>query len=94
VCAFIEDECARFVSTFFSKKTLTLKKLIFNLIFYILLYIYIAAKSYHNKAEFSSKLFLRTSNFSIISKLSYTHKLLTFPSHHFNFNQTFNFSVN
>lgn len=41
VCAFIEDECARFVSTFFSKKkTLTLKKLIFNLIFYILLYIY------------------------------------------------------
>jgi hypothetical protein len=32
-------------------------------------------------AMFSSKVFLQTSNFSIISKLSYTRKLPTFPSH-------------
>ncbi len=47
-----------------------------------------------SEAEFSSKFFLQTSNFSITSKLSYTHKLLTFPSHRSNFNQTFNFGMN
>ena len=46
------------------------------------------------KAEFSFKVFLQTSNFFIRSKLFYVHKLSTFPSHHFNFNQTFNFGVN
>ena len=45
-------------------------------------------------AEFSFKLFLQTFNFSITSKLFYTDKLLTFPSYHSNFNQTFNFDVN
>ena len=37
----------------------------------------------------TAKLFLQTSNFSITSKLSYTHKLSTFPSHHSNFNFQF-----
>jgi hypothetical protein len=46
------------------------------------------------KAVFSCKFFLPTFNFSITSKFSYIHKLSTFPSHHFNFNQTFNFDVN
>ena len=45
-------------------------------------------------AEFSSKLFLQTFNFSITSKLSYTHKLPTFPSYRSNFNQISNFGVN
>lgn len=45
-------------------------------------------------AVFSSKIFFQTSNFSITSKFSYTHKLLTFPSHRLNFNQTSNFGVN
>ncbi len=49
---------------------------------------------YYNEALFRSKLFLQTSNFSITSKLSYIHKLSIFPSHHSNFNQTFNFGVN
>ena len=35
-----------------------------------------------------------SSNFSITSKLFYTYKFLTFPSHRSNFNQTFNFGVN
>ncbi len=38
--------------------------------------------------------FFKTSNFFVILKLFYTHKLLTFPSHRFNFNQTSNFRVN
>ncbi|KAB8085834.1 hypothetical protein EE612_008830, partial [Oryza sativa] len=46
------------------------------------------------KAVFSFKVFLQTSNFSITSKLFYTHKLSTFPSHHSNFNQISNFGVN
>ena len=40
------------------------------------------------------QLFLRTSNFSITSKLFYTHKLLTFPLYHSNFNQTSIFVMN
>ena len=44
-----------------------------------------------SQAEFSSKLFLQTFNFSITSKLFYTHKLLIFPTHHPNFNQISNF---
>jgi len=48
----------------------------------------------HYKTVFSSKIILQTSNFFITSKLSYTHKLSTFPSHRSNFNQTSNFSVN
>jgi hypothetical protein len=43
---------------------------------------------------FSFQLFLQTSNFSITSKLSYTHKLPNFPLHRSNFNQTFNFGMN
>ena len=35
-----------------------------------------------------------TFTYSIVSKFFYTQKLSTFPSHRFNFNQTFNFSVN
>jgi hypothetical protein len=50
--------------------------------------------TFYTMAEFSSKLFLQTSNFSITSKLFYTHKLPTFPSHCSNFNQTSNFGVN
>jgi hypothetical protein len=46
------------------------------------------------KPKFSSKIFLETFNFSITSKLSYTHKLPTFPSHRSNLNQTSNFGVN
>ena len=45
-------------------------------------------------AVFNYKIFLQTSNFSITSKLFYTHKLPTFPSHRSNFNQNFNFGVN
>ncbi len=41
-----------------------------------------------------SKVVPQTSNFSITSKLSYTHKLSTFSSHHSNFNLTSNFGVN
>uniref|UniRef100_A0A0E0IW37 Uncharacterized protein n=1 Tax=Oryza nivara TaxID=4536 RepID=A0A0E0IW37_ORYNI len=50
--------------------------------------------SHSTKAEFSSKIFLQTSNFSITLKFFYTHKLPTFLSHRSNFNQTFNFGVN
>jgi hypothetical protein len=50
--------------------------------------------SHSLQGDFSSQLFLQISNFSITSKLSYTHKLPTFPSHRSNFNQTFNFSMN
>jgi hypothetical protein len=42
----------------------------------------------HFTQAFFSKFFIRTSNFSITSKLSYTHKLPTFPLHRFNFNKT------
>ncbi len=42
---------------------------------------------------FSCKIFLQISNFFITSKISYIHKLQTFPSHHSNFNQTSNFDV-
>ena len=47
-----------------------------------------------NYTVFSCKIILQTSNFTITSKFSYTHKLLTFPLHRFNFNQTFDFVVN
>ncbi len=47
-----------------------------------------------SRAEFSSKLFLQTSNFFITSKFFYIHKLPTFSSHRSNFNQTSNFGVN
>lgn len=44
-------------------------------------------------ALFSFQLFLQTSNFSITSKLSYTHKLLTFFLQTSNFSQISNFNV-
>jgi hypothetical protein len=50
--------------------------------------------SVYSSACLVSNFFFQTFNFFITSKFSYTHKLLTFPSHHFNFNQTFNFIVN
>ena len=57
-------------------------------------FVMVYANTIATKAEFSSKLFFKTSNFFITSKLSYTHKLQTFLSHHPNFNQTSNFDVN